>query len=296
MRSDNRDVLSNALGCDPDFEISSAEAGWSLCRWRTLIGVCEVAELPDPLMSIHISGQRQVRVWEEQNWSNNFSTPGNFSMFNTNMSTKWLINGELDVITISIDNKFFEKKTLDEKFRKKNIKFSLEDNLSISAAREMIDCIYNNESNDKEYIYSIMNMMKHHIINKIIPNLNNEKLIQSKRIPYCGTFGTRLHKVIHNIRKNPSSNYSLDNLAIELNVSKSSVINIFKKSFNTTPYKFILTCRLEKSKYLLKTSDSLVSQIAYISGFESHEHFTRSFKKYYGISPTSYRNNCRIQN
>lgn len=53
---------------------------------------------------------------------------------------------------------------------------------------------------------------------------------------------------------------------------------------------FIQHCRLERSAYLLVTWPTLhVAQVAYRSGFSDPSHYSRTFKKAYGMGPKEYR-------
>jgi AraC-like DNA-binding protein/mannose-6-phosphate isomerase-like protein (cupin superfamily) len=49
--------------------------------------------------------------------------------------------------------------------------------------------------------------------------------------------------------------------------------------------------RMKKARTLLSSSNSRIYDIAYFLGYENQETFIRTFKKYYGITPTQYRQN-----
>jgi len=89
-----------------------------------------------------------------------------------------------------------------------------------------------------------------------------------------------------------------DNLSdVELNIEKmSSVLNIsrvhlfrkLKALTNQNPTEFVRTIRLKQAAYLLSQGKLNVSEIAYMVGFNSHQYFTNSFQKYFGMSPTEF--------
>lgn len=86
---------------------------------------------------------------------------------------------------------------------------------------------------------------------------------------------------------------SLDNIADELNLSKSYLSHLFKEITGTTIMNFLMGYRLTQAQYSLKVRKDLnISEIAGLTGFESNAHFSRFFKKHIGVSPTDYR---RIQ-
>ena len=53
---------------------------------------------------------------------------------------------------------------------------------------------------------------------------------------------------------------------------------------------YIIRCRIEASSTLLKYSSHQVDEIAYKIGYDSPASFTKAFKKYFGVSPTEFRN------
>ena len=73
--------------------------------------------------------------------------------------------------------------------------------------------------------------------------------------------------------------------------SVSSFKRDFKKLYDTTPGKWLLTKRLNlASSLMLKTNDT-IQQICYDCGFENDSHFIRSFKNQFGLTPKHWKNN-----
>jgi transcriptional regulator GlxA family with amidase domain len=62
-----------------------------------------------------------------------------------------------------------------------------------------------------------------------------------------------------------------------------------KSLVNEAPANYIRNIRLQKAKELLETSDLTISEVAYKSGFQTINHFTKVFKEEYGIPPSVYR-------
>ena len=63
----------------------------------------------------------------------------------------------------------------------------------------------------------------------------------------------------------------------------------FAEVFGTTPGKWLLTKRLEFSRFLLETTADRVTEIVYNAGFKNRSHFNKAFRKVYGVSPNEYR-------
>lgn len=85
----------------------------------------------------------------------------------------------------------------------------------------------------------------------------------------------------------------LDQLVTISGMSKSSFIRTFSDIFNTTPWHYLTTIRLNAVRTLLETTDELLSEIAARTGFFDQSHLTRVFKRERGITPGEYRRRHR---
>ncbi|WP_297135176.1 AraC family transcriptional regulator, partial [Terrisporobacter sp.] len=81
----------------------------------------------------------------------------------------------------------------------------------------------------------------------------------------------------------------LNDLAKEVNLSKSTCCREFKKYMNCTIFEYIINYRLLVSSDLLITTNDSISDIAYQCGFGSTSYFIERFKMKTGISPSVYR-------
>lgn len=71
-------------------------------------------------------------------------------------------------------------------------------------------------------------------------------------------------------------------------LSESRFSHVFKEVTGTTPNKFIEQKRIDAAKELLVSTNSSVSDIALLVGYEDAYYFSRVFKKNVGISPQHY--------
>jgi AraC-like DNA-binding protein len=92
------------------------------------------------------------------------------------------------------------------------------------------------------------------------------------------------------IEKNYKEEITLDDIAEATFVSKHYLINVFKKTYNLTPMRYLTIFRLEESKKLLKETDYNVKTIASIVGFNNPNYYGELFKKYIGTAPSTFRN------
>lgn len=84
--------------------------------------------------------------------------------------------------------------------------------------------------------------------------------------------------------------FSIDQFAAELNISRSSLFTKIKEITGQTPNDFVTEIRLRRSLVLLKEDkDEAVGNIAFSVGFNDPSYFIKQFKKFYGVTPGQYR-------
>jgi AraC-like DNA-binding protein len=85
--------------------------------------------------------------------------------------------------------------------------------------------------------------------------------------------------------------YTIDQLAEKVGTNAFKLKVGFKQLFNTTPFEYLTTIRIEKAKHLLETTEYPVKRIAREIGFPQATNFIRRFKVITGISPNEWRKN-----
>ena len=97
----------------------------------------------------------------------------------------------------------------------------------------------------------------------------------------------KLHKYV--MKRLDRKLKSLPIIAKEVGGSISKIKAIFKRAYGDTIYNYHLRKRLEKAHLLLQNTSLPVNEIAEECGFSSFSHFSRSFKKEYGVTPSQIR-------
>ena len=86
------------------------------------------------------------------------------------------------------------------------------------------------------------------------------------------------------------TNFDVNTLAGELNLSRSSLYNKFREATPLTPNDYVLRFKLRRAARRLKAEPELqVVELADLLGFGSARYFARCFKSLYGVTPTEYR-------
>lgn len=82
---------------------------------------------------------------------------------------------------------------------------------------------------------------------------------------------------------------SLQFLSNELGVHPVYLSRAIPKYFSTTLGNYIRQQKVKKAMAFLLDSQHSLTEIAYLCGFSDQSHFTRTFKSYMGMNPSTYR-------
>lgn len=104
-----------------------------------------------------------------------------------------------------------------------------------------------------------------------------------------GLFATTTPNFRGVIEDNLYNNLSTEELALLAGMSLSSFKRAFRKQYQASPARYIRQRRLEQAAKLLRRTSLRVSDVAYDCGFLDLAHFSKSFSKAYGKSPSAYR-------
>ena len=92
-----------------------------------------------------------------------------------------------------------------------------------------------------------------------------------------------------------NSEYSVDDLSLELAISRRQLSRKLQSIIGLSPSEFICSVRLKRAAQLLKDSQYNVSEISDRVGFYTIQKFNRNFKDEFGITPTQYRETNRMK-
>ena len=97
--------------------------------------------------------------------------------------------------------------------------------------------------------------------------------------------------VMNYVYKFIDTNINIDELSLELNVSKFHLHRIFKDEFGKNIYESIKSIRLQKASNLLITNKySTITDISQMTGYSSQTSFLRAFKQRFEMTPKDWKN------
>lgn len=124
---------------------------------------------------------------------------------------------------------------------------------------------------------------------EIVLLLSQTKSAGSLQIILSQLFSPAAYNFRQIIEANLFSQFSLEELAQQTNLSISSFKREFSRLYNDTPANYIKTKKLAKAAELLLVSEERITDIAYMCGFNDLANFTKSFSERYHNTPRGYR-------
>lgn len=128
-------------------------------------------------------------------------------------------------------------------------------------------------------------MTKELIINLLQSKARNLLLRETNSL----ASNNQLAFAINYIRNNQHKVLTVDEVADKAYMSRSTFHRHFKREVGITPNEFILSEKIKKAKYLLKSTTQSVSEIAYSLAFASPSQFIKHFKSFTGLTPLKFK-------
>ena len=88
------------------------------------------------------------------------------------------------------------------------------------------------------------------------------------------------------VEQNIATPPSLSQLARKAGINEYKLKRGFKELFGTTVFGYLSNIRLEKAKTQLLQGNKTIGEIAFDLGYSSSQHFSKAFKKKFGITPS----------
>ncbi len=98
-----------------------------------------------------------------------------------------------------------------------------------------------------------------------------------------------VQKVLDLIEDRPHDPPTLGELSLLAGLSRSYFSPVFKEVVGMRLQDYLSQARINKAKHLLSDINLTIKQVAYMVGFRDPDHFSRTFKKKTGMTPTDWK-------
>ena len=108
------------------------------------------------------------------------------------------------------------------------------------------------------------------------------------------TDNDRINMIFNHVKSNFQEHISLEEISELASMTVPSFCRYFKKVTHKTFTQFVNDYRLVHASKLLTENSISITDVCFESGFNNFSHFSKSFKKFTGLSPSEYRNQMKL--
>jgi AraC-type DNA-binding domain-containing proteins len=142
---------------------------------------------------------------------------------------------------------------------------------------------------DFKKLLSILDILHELSQSKEVQILNAEKFAISTEI----SDQNRINKIFNYVKNNFQQPIPLETVSSLTGMTEPSFCRYFKKTTSKTFTQFVNEYRLVHASKLLAEKQLAISDIAFEAGFQNVSHFTRLFKQFAGMPPSTYRHEMK---
>ena len=102
---------------------------------------------------------------------------------------------------------------------------------------------------------------------------------------------TYIQDAIDFINSNYMNSITVHEIAEHVNLSRSYLYKMFIKNLKVSPQKYLINLRMYNATLLLKNTKIPIGEVASKVGYSDSLLFSKTFSKYFSMSPLNYRNN-----
>ena len=103
-----------------------------------------------------------------------------------------------------------------------------------------------------------------------------------------GLSDDRLAAALRGMHEQPARAWTVTQLALEANLSRSAFFDRFRRRLGVAPMEYLLHWRMSLAGNLLRQKELSIAEVARCAGYGSTSAFSVAFSKYANVSPTSY--------
>lgn len=142
--------------------------------------------------------------------------------------------------------------------------------------------------NERRYYQEIVSNAISTILSMIVRNISKGYEYKTKG---ASLKDSKINQVLSHIHQNVYNNdlTKISYLADKFSMSQSSLSITFKKTTGESIHQYVTKFKMKLAEERLQNTEFTVAQIASQLGYTDESHLTKTFKRYYAMSPKQYR-------
>lgn len=279
LRPENRLLVHSEGLCWQDVYASLAEES----PWQGDLGSCA-----DYCIALDVGQPAAVTRRLDDRTETATFLPRQFTIIPPDQPSWWQISGNPQVLLIYIRRSVFRRLAAelcrgDPEADPLRPVLAVHDPLVEQLALGILAALRNGHDSDTVYVDMLAQSMAAHLLRQ-----HGHHPAARARAPAQAPAG-RLQRLCDYIEAHLEERLSLDDLAAAAGLHPVYLARLFRRSFGVPPHQYIQQRRVERAKRLLLSTDQPLTEIALACGFASPSHFSTSFRRLVGCSPSAFR-------
>jgi len=117
----------------------------------------------------------------------------------------------------------------------------------------------------------------------------------AKRAGFAGFSDPNIRRALSAFHKNPAKVWTIEDMAGEAGMSRTSFAMRFVKLMSKTPMGYVVQWRMQLARQALADTRMSLIEIAESVGYQSEAAFTRAFKRLFKDTPASFRRSVQVE-
>ena len=243
--------------------------------------------LPNYLLSIHLGQPIQLKRRIDGQRSSDDLAAGDIMISPPYLHRQLAWDNDADFLLLRLESKLFASavyESVDNDQIEIVPQLKIRDPLIQQIGLTLKSELEANRLSDRLYAESMANALAVHLLRRYPTR-------QQKISDYVGGLPRhKLQQAIDYIQAHLATDVSLKAIATELGMSQYYFARLFKQSTGSSPYQYLIKCRIERAQELLLQSQQSMANIALQVGFASQSQFGRHFKRLTGVTPKQFGN------
>jgi AraC family transcriptional regulator len=251
---------------------------------RDFVGVLEVPELENVLISVHVGTPSRLSCRRGGQRFTGRSVHGDIDVIPSRTAARWEMHDDNDTaLLLSLPQRLLdavaEESGMDASRLEIRNRFQIRDTeletLGWAMKREMeTGCLSGRIYMNGLTLAVASRLVAWHSSAARMPKPLNE-----------GLSGLRLKQVLAFIEEQLAEDLSLEQIAAVAGVSASHVKTLFRKAMGTPVHQYVIQRRVERAKELLMKDSLSMAEIAATAGFAHQSHMARHMRRVLGMPP-----------
>lgn len=166
--------------------------------------------------------------------------------------------------------------------------FSTPDPLIYQIGLSLKSALFKQGNSSRLYAESLVNTLILHLLEHYSTTRPNIRESISGQLP-----NYKLRQAIDYIEAYLDRDLSLKELSTVVQMSPHYFSQLFRQTTGVTPHQYVIRCRIERAKELLRQGKLSIAEVATHVGFVDQSHLHRHFKRLVGITPKTFSRFCK---